>query len=60
MFLTDVPCVHVKLRHTGIMPRCFDCEAFKKFQREMEESDRRVMDEIDRIREFGYDGKRDV
>ncbi len=55
LFLLDVACVHVKLKHTGIMPRCFDCESFKKFQAEMESEDRRVMDEIDHIRKFGYD-----
>lgn len=50
VFLLDVLCSFRKSEKFAIMNRCFDCPHFKRFEREMDEEDERVMDEIDKIR----------
>jgi len=59
-FLLDVLCSFRKGERFGVMNRCFKCPHYRRFMREMEEEDVRVMDEIDRIRKYGYPRKFDV
>ena len=55
LFLLDVLCSFRKSeKKFGIMDRCLKCEHYKRFLKEMAEEDERVMDEIDRIRKYGY------
>ena len=53
-FLDDVLCSFRKTDACGVMDRCLKCPHYERFNREMQEQDERVMDEIDRIRKFGY------
>ena len=55
MFLDDVLCSFRKSEKSGIMNRCLKCPHHRRFNQEMLEEDERVMDEIDKIREHGYD-----
>jgi len=52
-FLPNVLCSFRKSEHFGVMSRCLKCPHFKRFEREMDEEDERVMDEIDEIRRTG-------
>jgi hypothetical protein len=51
----DVLCSFRKSEKSGIMNRCLKCEHYRRFMREMDEEDAKVMDEIGRIRKYGYD-----
>lgn len=53
-FLPDVLCSFRKNENFGVMGRCQKCLHYKRFLREMAEEDERVMDEIDKIRKYGY------
>jgi hypothetical protein len=52
-FFDDVLCVFREDAKFDIMPMCFECSHYKRFMREMEEEDNRIMDEIDEIRRTG-------
>jgi len=52
-FLEDVLCTFRKAYASGIMNRCLTCPHYRRFEKEMDEQDERVMDEIDRIRKYG-------
>ena len=54
MFLDDVLCSFRKSEKFGIMNRCLKCRHYRRFMQEMAEEDERVMDEIDKIRKYGY------
>ena len=58
-FLPDVLCSWVKSEKSGIMNRCFKCPFYFKFLREMEEEEEHFWDEVDKIRKYGYFGRRD-
>ena len=58
-FLSDVLCSWRKTEHFGVMSRCFSCPFFLKFQRKLEEEEEAFWDEVDRIRKYGYFGRRD-
>ena len=60
MFYDDVLCSYRKSEKFGVMNRCLKCRHYKRFLREMDEEDKRVMTEIDRIRKYGYPKKFDV
>jgi hypothetical protein len=53
VFLNDVLCSYRKDVKFGVMARCFKCPYFRRFEREMDVEDERVMDEIDEIRRTG-------
>ena len=53
-FLPDVLCSFRNNENFAIMNRCLKCPHYKRFLREMDEEDERVMDEIDKIRKYGY------
>ena len=55
IFLTDVSCLYRKDDNFRLMDRCLKCRHYRRFMHEMAEDDERSMDEIDRIREHGYD-----
>lgn len=50
LFLDDVLCSYRKDERFTVMSRCFKCGHYRRFLREMDEEDKRVMDEIDEIR----------
>jgi len=53
LFLLDVLCSFVKREgFTGVMNRCLKCPHYLRFLRVMAEEDEKVMDEIDRMREY--------
>ena len=54
MFFSDILCSFRKSEKFGVMDRCLKCPHYFRFLREMEEEDERVMDEIDKIRKYGY------
>ena len=54
LFLPDVLCSFRKNENFAVMNRCLKCPHRKRFLREMDEEDERVMDEIDKIRKYGY------
>ena len=53
-FDVDVFCSFRRYENMHIMSRCFSCSHYRRVMCEMEEEDERVMDEIDRIRKYGY------
>ena len=53
LFWLDVLCSFRKYEKFGIMDRCLDCVHYKRFLREMDKEDQKVMDEIDEIRRTG-------
>lgn len=53
VFWEDVVCAHRKSEKVKVMARCWSCREFKRFVREMDETDARMMDEIDRKRSEG-------
>ena len=60
VFLTDVLCSFRKSEKFGIMNRCLKCPFYFKFLKEMEEEEEEEFwDEVDRIRKYGYSGRRD-
>ena len=53
LFMPDVLCSFVKSeRATGVMDRWLKCRHYEEFLRIMAEEDEKVMDEIDRMREY--------
>ena len=59
-FLPDVFCSFRKSEKFALMDRCLKCPHYKRFEREMDEEDEKVMDEIEKIRKFGYPKRFDV
>jgi len=55
VFLDDVLCSYRKTEKVKVMNRCWKCEHYKRFLREMEEEDARDMEEIDFIHKYGYE-----
>lgn len=54
LFYDDVFCPYSKVRRENrVGSVCLGCEHYERFQREMDEEDERVMDEIDEIRRMG-------
>jgi hypothetical protein len=53
VFWDDVLCSFRKDVRSGVMARCFECPHYRRFEREMDEEDERVMNEIDEIRRTG-------
>ena len=51
LFLNNVLCSYRKTEKVTVMSRCFKCRHHRRFLREMAEEDKKVMDEIDEIRE---------
>jgi hypothetical protein len=51
VFQDNVLCSYRTNEEFGIMDRCFSCPHYERFNREMEEDDERMMNEIDRERE---------
>jgi hypothetical protein len=45
----DVLCIFRKSEQSGIMDRCFKCEQYVRFNREMDEEDERIMADVDRM-----------
>ena len=52
-FWADVLCSFRKSAKFDVMARCLECPEYKRFEREMDAEDERVMDEIDEIRRTG-------
>jgi len=50
VFSDDVLCSYRKDVGFRIMARCSGCPSYKKFEREMDEEDERVMNEVDEMR----------
>ena len=56
LFMLGVLCSYVKSeKSVGVMDRCMKCRHYHAFLREMAEEDEKVMDEIDRMREYELD-----
>lgn len=56
MFYDNEFCPHPEVDRDRRMVLCGSCNHYRKFEREMEAEDERVMDEIDKIRRRGsYD-----
>ena len=53
VFWEGLLCSYRKDTRVGMMGRCFKCPHYAKFEREMDEEDERIMDEIDEIRRSG-------
>jgi hypothetical protein len=53
LFSPDIRCSFRKDEKFKVMSRCFDCRHYRRFMREMDEEDAKVMDEIDEIRKTG-------
>jgi demethoxyubiquinone hydroxylase (CLK1/Coq7/Cat5 family) len=54
-FSNDALCSSKKCAGFVFMGRCLKCRHYRRFMREMEEDDERLMDEIDRMRKEGYE-----
>jgi len=53
LFLLGVFCSFRKSEKVfGIMDRCLRCKHYLEFLKEMEEEDKKIMDEIDEMRRF--------
>jgi hypothetical protein len=50
VFFDDVLCSYRKDVRFGVMGRCLKCRHYRRFEREMDEADERIMNEIDEIR----------
>lgn len=48
IFWNDITCKHRKSGTVTMMVRCWSCPEFKRFVREMDKADAKIMDEIDR------------
>ena len=53
VFFDDVLCSYRKDVGFGVMGRCLKCRHYRRFEREMDEADAKIMDEIDEIRRTG-------
>jgi hypothetical protein len=60
LFWSDVLCSFRLREQFAVMDRCLECPHYFRFMREIEEEDERVMDEIDRIRKYGFRKRFDV
>ena len=58
-FLPNVICSFRTSEKSGLMDRCLKCPYYVKFLREMEEEEDKFWEEVDRIRKYGYSGRRD-
>jgi len=54
ILLDDVLCSYRKTKDFRIMERCFTCQHYTRFLREMQEGEDKTFEEIDRIRKYGY------
>jgi len=52
LFLSDILCSFRKTEKFGIMDRCLKCRYYEEFLQIMAEEDEKVMNEIDRMREY--------
>ena len=50
VFLNDVLCSFRKDGRSGVIQRCLKCPHYRRFEREMDEEDERVMNGIDEER----------
>jgi hypothetical protein len=53
IFWDDVDCRHRKSETPTIMVRCWSCREFKRFVREMDKADAKMMDQIEKGRSEG-------
>jgi hypothetical protein len=53
VFFDDVLCSYRKDVGFGVMGRCLKCRHYRRFEREMDEADAKIMDEIDEIQRTG-------
>jgi hypothetical protein len=53
MFFDDVLCSHRKSARFYVMDRCPECSHYRRFEQEMDEEDKKTMDEFDEIRRTG-------
>lgn len=53
VFLNDVKCPYRKNMKQYVLRQCEVCSHRERFEREMEEEDERIMNEIDEIRRTG-------
>lgn len=53
MFVVGVLCSYRKDKRFVVMGRCFKCRHYRRFEREMDEEDEKIMDEIDEIHRTG-------
>lgn len=54
IWLLDVKCALRKNKSVLFMEQCSSCIFFKQFQLEADLEEERVMDEIEKIRKYGY------
>jgi hypothetical protein len=55
IFWDDVTCKYRKSETVTMMVRCWSCREFKRFVREMDKADARIMDQIEKERSGGDD-----
>lgn len=53
IFWDDIPCKYRKSETVTMMVRCWSCREFKRFVREMNSADAKIMDEIEKERSEG-------
>jgi hypothetical protein len=53
IFWDDVACKHRKSETVTMMVRCWSCREFKRFVREMDKADAKIMDQIEKERSEG-------
>jgi hypothetical protein len=53
IFWDDVVCKHRKSETVTMMVRCWSCREFKRFVRQMDEADAKIMDENEKRRSEG-------
>jgi len=53
VFFDDILCSYRKDVRSGVMGRCLKCCHYRRFEREMDEEDEKIMDEIDKIQRTG-------
>ncbi len=53
LYRGSVLCSYRKDARVRIMARCDNCPEYRRFKREMDEEDKRIMDEIDEIYRTG-------
>lgn len=55
VFLSNVVCSYQKYDKPVVLDKCSLCSHYKRFLREMDLEDERVMAEIDMIHKYGYE-----
>lgn len=50
LFLDDVVCSYRTKAEWDVLDQCFECAHYKRWEREMDEEDERIMNEIDEER----------